>query len=506
MMPPVQMNLLKASSTHDAQADFTRPLPERILRLSSLVFLAAVALSMFFSVTSEIDVWGMLATGRFIVENRSFPYQDPFSFTETRHPWIYHEWLTGVVWYVLYKHLSPVSLYLLKGLTGMLIGILLYRRLPRLTLPLTLFAGIAMGALGRGFSLRPQTFTYLLFVVTLSVLETARGSQRPALIYWLVPLMPLWANLHGGFVAGICMILLHGSDRRMRWHAPTAAALCFAATAVNPYGVSYWGYVWRAITRSRPEIAEWQSLWQTPASEPLLILLLIISSLWVGMNWRRYPPSQLLCLAVSAVMAVQHVRHAPFFAITALFYVPGTEWQSLGRLRLSRWAVWTISAVFLLVSLRSVVGAVFSYVDLRTGRFLWTQELNEMDFCHGAVTFIGANHITGNMVVTFEYGEYCIWKLYPQIRVSIDGRYETVYTERTIADYWRFARGQTGWETHLAGASYALLDPATPSAVMMRRLNGWRRIYEDGDAVLFQRLDPSPLRSSRSLRLSEAPG
>ena len=46
-----------------------------------------------------------------------------------------------------------------------------------------------------------------------------------------------------------------------------------------------------------------------------------------------------------------------------------------------------------------------------------------------AVPAIKEHRLRGRMLTWFNYGEYAIWHLWPEIRVSNDGRRETVYSE-----------------------------------------------------------------------------
>src|SRR2546426_8111686 len=102
-----------------------------------------------------------------------------------------------------------------------------------------------------GWSVRPQVFTYLFFTFLLVVLDrvfTAPGRGR--LLWILPPLFALWANTHGGFVAGLGVLWLYvgvhgllGLARRGWSESPqvfnqcAAAVLAALATLVNPYGM-----------------------------------------------------------------------------------------------------------------------------------------------------------------------------------------------------------------------------------------------------------------------------
>src|SRR6185312_8153224 len=58
--------------------------------------------------------------------------------------------------------------------------------------------------------MRPQSFTYLLFVVVLELV--LRDERRPSRrIYLAFPVLALWANLHGSVVLGAALVSLYGA-------------------------------------------------------------------------------------------------------------------------------------------------------------------------------------------------------------------------------------------------------------------------------------------------------
>src|SRR5262249_52193525 len=105
---------------------------------------------------------------------------------------------------------------------------------------------------------RPHVFSLLLTTIGLWILDEDRTRPGP-LIWILVPLSALWANLHGGFIAWFVILLLVLTsalierDRRALRRYGTLAALYSAATLLNPYGwrlhqhiVQYLGSSWIA--------------------------------------------------------------------------------------------------------------------------------------------------------------------------------------------------------------------------------------------------------------------
>ena len=52
-----------------------------------------------------------------------------------------------------------------------------------------------------------------------------------------------------------------------------------------------------------------------------------------------------------------------------------------------------------------------------------------------AVAFMRDHQLTGRLVTFFRWGEYGIWNLPPGLKVSMDGRRETVYSDRVVAGH-----------------------------------------------------------------------
>jgi hypothetical protein len=67
----------------------------------------------------------------------------------------------------------------------------------------------------------------------------------------------------------------------------------------------------------------------------------------------------------------------------------------------------------------------------------------------------------GNLAVPFRLGSYATWRLYPRIKVSMDGRYETTYPESTFRlneDFHQFQG--TNWDQLIRqyAVDYVILD------------------------------------------------
>ena len=130
-----------------------------------------------------------------------------------------------------------------------------------------------------------------------------------------------------------------------------------------------------------------------------------------------------------------------------------------------------------------------------------------------AVEFLLRNRIDGKLDCGFNWGEYCLFKLYPQCTVFCDGRYETVYPEAitTLAMYsgddpsvWQERLDVYGTEVVLAG----LKDPF---GHWVAARTDFAEIYRDGTArVLLRRsADREPIlrrHAADELKIPDPPG
>ena len=109
-----------------------------------------------------------------------------------------------------------------------------------------------------------------------------------------------------------------------------------------------------------------------------------------------------------------------------------------------------------------------------------------------AAQFIRDQRLEGRMLTWFDWGEYTIWHLSPRIRVSIDGRRETVYTDDVMTRHLAFYAGMPEAENYadVIGADYAWLPREIP-AVQTLLARGWRSAFEGPVSVILVRSAPT---------------
>ena len=119
-----------------------------------------------------------------------------------------------------------------------------------------------------------------------------------------------------------------------------------------------------------------------------------------------------------------------------------------------------------------------------------------------AVAWLEESGVEGNLATFFNWGEYALWHLSPQMRVSMDGRRETVYPDRIYQEYLRFQNGVGAWDDHIENhaTDLVLLSTLWPTHNLMQLKPGWEILYEDSLAAVY-----APRDSAIGSRLQATP-
>jgi hypothetical protein len=480
---------------------------------AGLVFAFITSVLTFLSAKiADPDLWGYMSFGRLFWQSPKFPYQDVFSYTPTLNPWVYHEWLTGVLFYPLYQALGAPGLQVLKyGLGLATMGLVYLTARVRGAHPVVaaLFVVIISTIVRNGyFPVRAQVFTFFFFALSLWVLERARLSGRFRGLLLLPVLQIPWCNLHGGFPAGLGLIALYAAGEFIarRPYRPFLLVLGFSVlvTLINPYGVIYWEYMARAVTMPRPHITEWTSVlraYQTGMTELVVIVYLLVLAfigLW-GMwqsRWREVTAS--LALAVTLYLGLKHIRHLIFLLILAGAYLPVCLNENVKFLQSCSglkklWHLKRTKIVFLafLASLTLISLCSFILANPLTLQIPVKPDYQKNPYSlfypAGAVNFMKKQGLAGKILTKFEWGEYLIWELHPGSLIAFDGRYETVYPPEVEEKYFEFNKALPRWREFLEDypPDLILLDKRMKIVELIGKDPQWRLIYADADCVLF---------------------
>src|SRR6266545_3675528 len=159
------------------------------------------------SLLGDSDTYWQIAVGRWILDHHALPRVDVYSFTRAGEPWISSSWLAQVLFaasYNLAGWTGPVALAASSiAATFALFTLILGRRIPSTYAILIALAAVVLSS--SHFFARPHVLALPVMVAWAYGLMSA-SERREAPSWWLLPLISLWANLHGGFVFGLVLV------------------------------------------------------------------------------------------------------------------------------------------------------------------------------------------------------------------------------------------------------------------------------------------------------------
>lgn len=432
------------------------------------------------------DTYSHIATGDWIVAHRAVPATDPFSYTFAGAPWVAHEWLSEVIMAIAYRLGGWSGLLILSGAAAALTLGLLARHLSRWLDPLTASMTLltAAGCIAASLLARPHLLALPLIEVWTAGLLIAVEQRR---VPWhLLPLMTLWANLHGSFVFGLALAFAFALEAMIaagaQWQLAARKWGLFLACAglaalLTPHG-------WRGLVfpfelmgmKNLGLIGEWKSLdfQSTPPLEAALMAALYVSF----SRGVRVPPLRLLMLMGLLHLAFHHARHQMLFGVAGALLFAGPLGLALGRLSPVRAPGTAKPALALAVSLVMAIAA--------TGFRLAHPIVREDFFTSPGAAFA---HVPASLAATPVFNEYSFggFLIFHGVRPFIDGRAD-MYGDKFLDEYTELthpSRERVAQTFEQRGIQWAIVDAASPIRAAMETLPGWRLLYADKIAAVY---------------------
>jgi hypothetical protein len=510
----------------------------RLAIVPALVFIALLVDRNYLA-----DFWHHLARGKAMVEEGRLVDQDRFTYTIPGQSFQDVNWLTQVVYYQLYQwggmDLVRVTNALVLALTFSLLVNLCWRKSG--SLPVAAGIGIfTFFGMWQILTIRPQTFSLLLFVLVYDFLD--RSEQKPIWLLAVPPLLALWANLHGAFPAGLMLVgcfLLSAAWQRWRrsirhfpfsvlrcqfqsqkneerktenrelrtpglWGLVLCLAASLLATLINPYGLDIYQYVRQTSSiSSARRIDEWGpptlDLWISKALVASIILM--IGLYFISLRRGRRPIARewiliacflpLSCLWVRMV-AWWLIVSAPLAAVLIVHIWPGL--RDSEEKPEPAWDAGIILGLLLIFAVMSLP-AMQRFNPLLAGRLATPRTEEELDAVHHRLVDLAPK---GRIFTRLEWGEYLSWSFSPNYPVFMDGRVE-IFPDKVWEQYATLTQGHSGWDRILEDyrVDFLILDRTyhvrTGLLPRVEESNHWQRLAESGPAILYARRPADPV-------------
>jgi hypothetical protein len=439
---------------------------------------------------NDADTLWHIAAGRWIWLHRAVPTIDPFSHSFQGQPWVAHEWLAECLTAALYDRLGWTGVVIGAAFAGAAAFAVLSYALSRFLAPKFALPAAALSFVlaAPHMTARPHLFAMPLLVLWVAGLVSARAARRTP-SPWLLPVMVLWANLHGGFVVGLALcaglaaeavLAAPGQARRptlRKWGLFVAGA--GLASLVTPQGIAGWLFPLRLMSLGfsldfvdewhAPDFAHFQSIELWFAGFAALLI-----------SYRPRPsPIRVLLLFALGYMAATHARNAELLA----FIGPLLIAEPLGKVMRDRPSSLDPRAgLALSVFALCAIAAATSWAAMRG----FTREDSHIMPAQ-ALAAARDSGLNGPVFNDYDFGGYLIFSGVP---VFVDGRVD-LYGDA-------FMRAYAGAEANEGDAlprllqryhiAWTLLPPAAAAVKALDRMPEWRRVYADDKAVVHRRI------------------
>jgi hypothetical protein len=491
----------------------------------SLLFAAFGALGP--TLLGDADIGWHIRNGDHILATHSVPRTDYFSYTMAGRPWYAWEWLYDIIVSKTHSRAGLDGVVLLSSFFGALTFAWMFRLALRLSGNFVVAGGLTLlSAVAASIHLlaRPHLLTWLLTLVCFEQISSYQRGERRHL--FLVPaLMPVWVNLHGGFLVGIALLPLviaanlwtrctasapesRGRAQERLQHLSLILPLTLIATLLNPYGyrlyVHLYGYL--ADRFLMDNISEFLSPDFHLAQVKAFALLLIATLVALAVNKNRPGPFEVLVLGFSAWIGLYSTRNIPIASIlltlTAAPILGGAIRELMhdnGRVAWLRNLAaksegFSTRIIATDLRLKGHAFAAFAtvtllMVGLRPGRTELTFDAKKMPV--QAAEYMAAHNIRGHFLSPDGWGGYLIYRLYPDVRMMMDDRHD-FYGRAYVRDYMKTVRSGFGWRELLdaKAVDWVLVPPDYPLANTLKAVPDWKVIYDDGTAIIFARAGP----------------
>jgi len=446
---------------------------------------AAIAFKLFILFTADYDIWFHLFLGQEAYVNGKIGRIDFYSFTAFGLPVINHEWLADIIITGFYNLLGGAGLILWRQIMVLAIVICCFKLIKggtekNLSKLFTFLCFVIV--IAPGISFRVHLFSYLFLLILLNLIYSKRLNALSLLII-LTLLFVIWANLHGAFILGLLIWYIHLIEKlfdksyRLNLLSILLIIVPVFATLITPYGIKLWEFIYGELSNpiSSQYITEWRRFSFEAREFPFFIVCLIT---WLAYLFSAKPKrfAETIILILASIMGFIAVRHTPLFVILTLPSIQSHFDGIIQKLNniLPPGKPLSPMATNLTICFVYMAMGFFLYSGISQP---WKIRTDNDPLPFQSVHILKKKAIRGNLWTPLHWGAYALFHLYPNIKVSIDGRWAMLYPHNVMQDNMDFAYNGTNgrWKKLLEkyGADFALVEAGNPAIQEMNQDKNW---------------------------------
>jgi len=447
----------KPVSVHPSSAHLSSSFIVPLIFLINLVVYYITATPLL----DDSDVPWHLATGRLLLHTHHVPTTDPWSFASAGQPWYLLSWIWDLILGITEQSFGLFGILVLVITISAAIPAAIAGHLLRIGVALpAIFFTVMIGSLCimDFITARPHLSGYVMALVFYLILHCSReNAARYGKLLWLPPLMLIWANMHGSFIAGFSVlgayIIEAFATKNKAWlkRLLIVSAACTICAAINPYGFDVIIGAMKTMNGSAKQYTiEWLPFAFSASTgiSAWLILFILVNNL----RGSRAPLADKILATGWMIGTFFVMRNGPIFIILSAPYLAICLEEATEGLREIRppspfmlfmqrqniRTVWlaTLAAFLVFVGIASHLPNDDKYIS---------EDMSVSD----AIDYATQHYPTHHYLTDFNFGGQVIYRTDGKLPFMMDSRAGTVYSEQAMQDYLDFMWQNDGWEERL---------------------------------------------------------
>jgi len=487
---------------------------------NNLFFLILFIILIFYGskLLGDADTGYHIRAGEYILENKVVPKNDIFSFIDEPIPWTAHEWLSEVIMAKIHEKygLSGIVLFY-NFLIALSFSMFFYfnKHYSQNIIIVWTLSFIATACTSVHWLARPHVFSFLFTICWYYILDKYdEDYQKNKKIIFVLPIiMVFWVNIHGGFMLGIFLYGVYfladiftklfiqndSKNKNIEWKKQKkylfVGVLITISSLLNPFGYKILFFPFDLLKNKVIMTSIIEFMPTNIQIQHSFRYLFFFSFAVMLHSKKRLELKELFLVLMISYMALYSVRYIAIFPIIILPIVlkridfdQQNEWKpfkiidKLGKKlneedNYSNGLIYSISAVSILIIL----------INMNYLKYSFDIERHPVD----ALEFLNNEKIKGNMYNNDEFGDYLIYKAYPDYKVFFDGRSD-MYGEEHHKKYIKVFKLEYNWEDVIEEYDIKWIF-FNADSLLCRYLNekkDWHLIYADKIAHIYVKKIP----------------
>lgn len=450
-----------------------------------------------------------LAAGDLIRQHHKIPFGDRWSFTGTDDiwynlSWLFDTWLSFLLSWGGFSAVYAFTILVFAGCMTCMATHCIKTRGTSITITLALLIPLAL-VLFTGTLARPNMCSVAMTIAFYLILHHYSKNGKPFYISLLPILMALWVNLHGGFLFAFPLLAFFFAqaigDKNLTAQKTyiIICGLCLFATLINPYGFGvYYGAYKTIAAPFNTVLTEWKPVEIGHNLQMTLLLVVILCT--ANFSDRKIPFADRAIALFVILLALSSMRHS---IIASLLLMPYLSLRMTDMAYRSRWAekirkrdagiMADMQKTDIRVMAACMLLGVCVLLYIPTPRDEILKEpvgFSEKHFPVQEAEFIARKYPRLRFFNDYNIGGYLdyIWR--GRVKVFIDGRANSLYSDDVLNDYKDFMEsGGFGGRAEMIQDTYKfdglIIANDSPILTQWSWNPDWKIVYKGKAATVF---------------------